>query len=343
MKYRLFGNSGLRVSELALGTMTFGTEVHYGADIAESKAIFDTYAQAGGNFLDTANLYTFGTSEKFLGQFIAGDRDHFVVATKYALRDRDGDPNYAGNHRKNLMRSVRESLQRLQTDFLDILWLHAWDSTTREEEVLRGLDDLITRGLVQYIAISDTPAWVVARANTIAELRGWNRFAGLQIEYSLIQRTPERDLFPMAHALDLAITPWGALGGGALTGKYLRGEQGRVPEHSIRRNERSQAIAETVVAIAHEHGVPPSQVALQWTRQHAGVQGNVVIPIIGAKSASQLQESLGVVSLRLSDEQLTRLDTVSAIELGFPHDFLRGEGVQDVMFGKTQHDLVRHR
>jgi aryl-alcohol dehydrogenase-like predicted oxidoreductase len=343
MKYRLFGNSGLRVSELALGTMTFGTEVPYGVDYVQSKAIFDTYANAGGNFLDTANLYTFGTSEKFLGAFTASDRDHFVIATKYTLRDREGDPNFSGNHRKNLVRSVRESLKRLQTDFLDILWLHAWDSTTREEEVMRGLDDLVAQGLVQYIAISDTPAWVVARSNTIAELRGWHRFAGLQVEYSLLQRTAERDLFPMAHAFDLAITPWGAIGGGALTGKYLRGESGRVPEHSIRRNARSQAIAETVVAIAQEIGVPPSQVALQWTRQNASVQKNVVLPIIGAKSTEQLQESLGVITLTLTDDHLQRLDAVSVIELGFPHDFLRGEGVQDVMFGKTQQKIVSHR
>ncbi len=343
MKYRLFGNSGLRVSELALGTMTFGTEVHYGADYAQSKAIFDTYTNAGGNFLDTANLYTFGTSEKFVGEFVASDRDHFVIATKYTLRDRDGDPNFAGNHRKNLVRSVHDSLKRMKTGYIDVLWVHAWDSTTREEEVMRGLDDIISQGLAHYIAISDTPAWVIARSNTIAELRGWHRFAGLQVEYSLIQRTPERDLFPMAHAFDLAITPWGAIGGGALTGKYLRGESGRVPEHSIRRNERSQAIAEVVVAIAQELGVPPVQVALQWTRQNSSVQRNVVIPIVGAKSAEQLQESLGVVGLELTADHLHRLDVVSSIELGFPHDFLRGEGVQDVMFAKTQKLIHSHR
>ncbi|TAG47808.1 MAG: aldo/keto reductase, partial [Runella slithyformis] len=235
MNYKLLGKSGLRVSELCLGTMTFGTEWGWGADQQESKKIFDTYANAGGNFLDTANRYTEGSSERFLGDFIAADRDHFVVATKYALKDRNGDPNFAGNHRKNMIRSVNESLKRLNTEFIDLFWLHMWDNTTPVDEILRGLDDLISSGKVQYIGISDTPAWVVSQANTIAELRGWSRFVALQIEYSLIQRAAERDLLPMAKAFDMAVTPWGVIGGGALTGKYLRGEAGRVPEHSIRR------------------------------------------------------------------------------------------------------------
>jgi aryl-alcohol dehydrogenase-like predicted oxidoreductase len=180
MNYKLFGQSGLRVSELCLGTMGFGTEWKWGCDKDLSKQIFDTYANAGGNFIDTANRYTEGTSEKFVGDFIAKDRDHFVVATKYSLRDRAGDLNFAGNHRKNLMRSVKESLWRLNTDYIDLLWVHAWDSWTPTEEIMKGLEDLITRGMVHYIGISDTPAWIVSQANTMAQLRGWNQFVGLQ-------------------------------------------------------------------------------------------------------------------------------------------------------------------
>ena len=198
MNYRLFGKSGLRVSELCLGTMTFGTEWPLGADYDTSKSVFDAYANAGGNFLDTANRYHEGTSEKWTGEFIKSDRDHFVLATKYTLHDRRLDPNFSGNHRKNMMRSVEASLKRLDTDVIDLFWVHAWDATTPEDEILRGLDDLVRQGKVHYIGISDTPAWVVSRMNTMAELRNWTQFVGLQIEYSLIQRTPERDLLPMA-------------------------------------------------------------------------------------------------------------------------------------------------
>lgn len=331
MQYKLLGHSGLRVSELCLGTMTFGKEWGWGSDYTESKAVFDTYANAGGNFLDTANRYTEGTSERWLGEFIAADRDHFVLATKYALKDRNGDPNFAGNHRKNLMRSVRDSLQRLNTDHIDLLWIHAWDFTTAEEEVMRGLDDLITRGLVHYIGISDTPAWIVSRANTIAELRGWNRFAALQVEYSLLQRSPERDLLPMAQALNLAVTPWAPLAGGALTGKYLRNEAGRVKEESVRRGEWANSIAAEVVRIAGEMACSPAQVAINWVRR----QSRQMIPIVGARRPEQLTDSLGCLQVNLSEEHLTALNAVSAIELGFPHDFLRSDGVKDVLFGGT--------
>ncbi|NDC42069.1 MAG: aldo/keto reductase, partial [Chitinophagia bacterium] len=204
MQYRLFGRSGLRVSEIALGTMTFGAEWGFGADREESARMFDAYAQAGGNFIDTANRYTEGTSEQLVGEFIKSDRHHFVVATKYTLHDRKNDPNFSGNHRKNLMRSVEASLKRLDTDFIDLLWVHAWDFFTPVDEILRGLNDLMSSGKVQYIGISDTPAWIVSRANTMAELRGWAGFVGLQVEYSLIQRTPERDLTPMAMEMGLA-------------------------------------------------------------------------------------------------------------------------------------------
>lgn len=331
MRYKLFGDSGLRVSELALGAMGFGTESGWGADYETSKKIFDLYANAGGNFIDTANIYAAGTSEKFCGDFVSSDRDHFVLATKYSLQDRMNDVHYAGNHRKNMMRSVRESLKRLKTDFIDVLWLHAWDFTTPVEEVMRGLDDLVSRGVVHHVGVSDTPAWIVSQANMLAELRGWTKFVGLQIEYSLIQRAPERDLLPMAKAWGMTVTPWGALGGGALTGKYLRGEKGRLPENSPRLNERNVAIAKLVVEVAESLGATPAQVALKWTM----TRDLSVVPIVGATKPEQLAENLKSLELELPDEAMQKLNAATAIELGFPHDFLQSDAVKNA-FGQTQ-------
>ena len=217
MRYKLLGRSGLRVTELALGCMSFGTEWNWGADHAESKRMFDAYAGAGGNFLDTANRYTEGTSERWVGEFIAADRDHFVLATKYSLKMRDGDPNSGGNHRKNLHQALKASLERLATDYVDLLWVHAWDGgMTGVDELMRALDDVVRQGRVLYVGISDAPAWVVSMANTLADLRGWSPFVALQIQYSLVERAAERDLLPMARALDLAVTPWAVLGRGLL-------------------------------------------------------------------------------------------------------------------------------
>lgn len=339
MKYKLFGNSGLRVSELSLGTMGFGKEWNWGADYEQSKAIFDVYANAGGNFIDTANRYTEGISEKYLGDFIKADRDHFVLATKYTLKDRNGDPNFSGNHRKNMFRSVNESLKRMQTDYIDLLWLHIWDFTTHPEEIMRGLNDLVSKGIVHYIGISDTPAWIVSQANTLAELRGWNKFAGLQIEYNLINRTAERDLLPMAKAFDLAVTPWAPLAGGALTGKYLKGDKGRLPDNSKRLNERSTAIAQKVVDIANQLGCTPAQVALKWTMQ----RNQVMIPIVGATKPEQLTDALGCVNVTIPDALMQELDEVSKFELGFPGDFYNEPGVIDVVYGQTKHEIVNHR
>jgi aryl-alcohol dehydrogenase-like predicted oxidoreductase len=222
MKYKLLGKSGLRVSELALGTMTFGEEWGWGANKEESKKVFDAFAKAGGNFIDTANRYTEGTSEKFVGDFISSDREHLVVGTKYTLFTLRDDPSFSGNHRKNMMQALNESLKRLNTDYIDLYWVHAWDFTTPEEEVLRALDDMVRAGKILYIGISDTPAWIVSRMNAIAELRGWTQFVGLQIKYSLIDRSVERELLPMAQKLDMAVTPWAVVGGGILSGKYNR-------------------------------------------------------------------------------------------------------------------------
>jgi aryl-alcohol dehydrogenase-like predicted oxidoreductase len=339
MKYKLLGNSGLRVSELCLGTMTFGLEWGWGSDFEQSREVFEAFAKAGGNFLDTANRYTEGTSEKWLGEFISQDRDHFVLATKFALKDRNGDANFAGNHRKNMMRSVSESLRRLNTEYIDLLWIHAWDFTTHPEEVMRGLDDLVTRGLVHYIGVSDTPAWMVARCNTMAELRGWSKFAALQVEYNLLQRSPEADLLPMAKALDLAVTPWAPLAGGALTGKYLNQEPGRVKENSDRRNQKSLEIASMVVEIAQKLELSPAVVALQWIRQ----RDQVIIPIVGARLANQLNDSLACVHAQLPADAIEALNKVSSGNLGFPHEFLQSDGVHDVLFAGRYSDVINHR
>ncbi|MFN6341324.1 MAG: aldo/keto reductase [Bacteroidota bacterium] len=329
MKYKLLGPSGLKVSELCLGTMGFGTEWKWGADKETSFAIMDTFANAGGNFIDTANRYTDGTSEKFIGEYIAANRDHFVIATKYSLHDNLTNVNASGNNRKNMMRSVDQSLKRLNTDFIDLLYLHIWDNLTPIDEVMRALDDLVRQGKVNYVAISDTPAWIISRGQTLAELMGWSRFVALQVEYSLIQRTPERELIPMAKHYGLTVTPWAPLAGGALTGKYLKGDKGRLPENSKRLNERSVALTKTVMQIADEMGCNASHVALKWTM----MQGFSSIPIVGATKVSQLEDNLGTLSVELSSEQLRRLDEASKIELGFPGDFLNEEGVRLVTYG----------
>ena len=330
MNYKLLGRSGLKVSELCLGTMGFGTENGWGADKEASFAIMDAYANAGGNFLDTANMYKLGTSEKIIGEYLSNqDRDYFVVATKYSLKDNSTNPNASGNNRKNMMRSVEESLKRLQTDFIDLLYLHIWDDLTPIDEVLRGMDDLVRQGKVNYIAISDTPAWIVSKGNTMAELMGWSQFVALQVEYSLIARTPERELIPMAKHYGMTVTPWAPLGGGVLTGKYIRGEQGRIKPESKRRNDNANEITKAVVSIAEELGVSPGNVALKWTLQ----QGFNCIPIVGATKLSQLEDNLKTVDVTLSDEQIKRLNNASAIELGFPGEFFREDAVRMNTFG----------
>jgi len=206
MRYRLLGRTGLRVSELALGTMTFGTEWGWGAEQGEAGKIFDAFAEAGGNFIDTANKYTDGSAERMVGEFVKADRERFVVATKYTLTTRTDDPNASGNHRKNMVQSLDASLARLGTDYVDVYWAHIWDPLTPVEEMMRALDDMVRAGKVLYIGISDVPAWVVARANTYAEVRGWTPFSAVQVQYSLVERAVERDLIPMARHLDLAVT-----------------------------------------------------------------------------------------------------------------------------------------
>ena len=329
MLYQTLGRSGLKVSELCLGTMGFGTEWGWGIDKEASFKILEAYANHGGNFLDTANRYTEGSSERILGEFMLSNRDHFVLATKYSLHDNLTNVNASGNARKNMKRSVEGSLKRLQTDFIDVLYLHIWDFLTPIDEVMRGLQDLVSQGKVNYIAISDTPAWIVSSANTMAELRGWNKLIALQVEYSLLQRTPERELIPMAQHFGMTVTPWAPLAGGALTGKYLKGDTGRLKATSSRLNDRSTAITQAVVEVAEEMGVSPGNVALRWTMQ----QGFSCIPIVGATKLTQLEENMKVCDIVLSPVHLAKLEAVSSIPMGFPHEFFEEAAVRMVTYG----------
>jgi aryl-alcohol dehydrogenase-like predicted oxidoreductase len=338
MRYKLLGRSGLRVSELALGTMTFGEEWGFGAPREECRRMFDAFVEAGGNFIDTANKYTDGSAERIVGELVAAERDRFVVATKYTLSMRAGDPNASGNHRKNMHRSVEASLQRLGTDHLDVLWVHAWDFTTPVDEVMRGLDDLVRAGKVLYVGISDAPAWVVAQGNTLADLRGWSRFVGLQVEYSLIERTAERELLPMARALGVGVTGWAPIAGGILSGKFTRAgaasaDTRRAGANAGRMDERGLAIARAVDRVADELDLTSAQVAIAWVRQRDGGQG--IIPIVGARTSGQLIESLRAADVILPAEHRATLDQASEISLGFPHEFLASPMARQVVFGDT--------
>ncbi len=341
MKYKLLGKSGLRVSELCLGTMTFGEEWGWGASVDECKKMYDIFRKAGGNFIDTANRYTEGTSEKIVGDLIAQERESIVLATKYTLKMKNGDPNWSGNHRKNFMQSLHHSLRRLKTDYIDLYWLHAWDYTTPVEEILRAIDDAVRQGKILYVGISDTPAWIVSQMNTVAELRGWTRFVGLQIEYSLVQRTGERELLPMAKAFDMAVLPWSPLGAGVLTGKYSEKHSGktRLKEGSRRLSERNLRIASEVVAVAKKIGVPPPQVALAWIRQHEGI----LIPIIGGTKASHVEENIGCLKVALNADDMKRLNDVSAIEMGFPYEFLESNPIREIVYGGMYDAIENHR
>jgi aryl-alcohol dehydrogenase-like predicted oxidoreductase len=338
MRFKLLGRSGLRVSELALGTMTFGEDWGWGASKEESGRIFDRYVEAGGNFIDTAINYTDGTSEEFVGEFSAADRGHFVIATKYGLTTRKEDPNAGGNHPKNLIQSVETSLRRLRTDYLDLLWLHMWDFTTGVEEVARAMDGVVRAGKVLHVGFSDSPAWVVAQAATIADLRGWIRPTAIQLPYGLADRDGERDLLPMAKAFGMAVTAWGVLAGGVLTGKYDRPGRG-LRRYSGKQNAREVALGREAVAVAQEAGCSPAQVGLAWVRQRQDL--GTIIPIVGARTEAQLKENLASLDVELGQEQMNRLDEASAIPLGFPHSFLDSDDVHSLIFGETYDSIDR--
>ncbi len=336
MKYRLFGKSGLRVSEAALGTMTFGQERGWGAPKDESRKVYDAFREAGGNFIDTANIYTDGTSESFLGEFLEGHRDSVVLATKYSNAAPGNDPNAAGNHRKSMMQAVEASLKRLRTDYIDLYWVHIWDAITPVEEVMRGLDDLVRQGKVLYVGISDVPAWWIAQANTLADLRGWSRFIGLQIPYNLIERTVERELIPMAKASDIGVTAWSPLSSGVLTGKYHGhggSELGRMNSETMKtfmpEQQRATRIVAAVKIVSEQTGCSMAQVALAWLRYRPVP----VIPIIGARKLTQLQDNLASFDLELSAEHLKSLEEASRVELGFPQDLYAIKAVGAIRYG----------
>ena len=343
MRYRLLGNSGLRVSEAALGAMTFGDDWGWGAAKDEARKVYDAFREAGGNFIDTANFYTNGTSESFLGEFMQGHRQSVVMATKYTNAAPGTDPNAAGNQRKNMMQAVEASLKRLRTDYIDLYWVHIWDQITPVEEVMRGLDDLVRAGKVLYVGISDAPAWWIAQANTLAHLRGWSPFIGLQIEYNLIERTVERELIPMAKALNLGLTAWSPLSRGVLTGKYHgqgSSEPGRMSSDMMKEympeQQRSDRVVAAVKTVSDEIGRSMAQVALAWLRYRPVP----VIPIIGARKLSQLKDNLASFDLTLSADQLKTLDEASRIELGFPYDIYAKEMPRAICYGGLRDQIL---
>jgi len=341
--YRLLGNSGLRVSPMCLGTMTFGTDWGWGTDLEECRRILDLYADRGGNFIDTANVYTNGSSERFLGELLQGRRDRVVLATKYSLNTDPTNPNAGGNHRRSLIRAIEDSLQRLNTDYIDLYWLHAWDYRSPIEEVMRALDDLVRQGKILQIGLSDTPAWVVSEGNAIAQLRGWTAVSAIQVHYNLVERTSEADLLPMAWHHGMTPLAWSPLAGGILSGKYTRedlenpstakdgSERKGLTQAVGQLNERSLQIADVVKSIANDIGRSPSQVALNWLLQ----QPSQPLPIIGARKLSHLEDNLGALDFTLDSEQLERLNQASAFTKPFPHPFIELEMYHAVVDGES--------
>jgi aryl-alcohol dehydrogenase-like predicted oxidoreductase len=320
MKYRLLGSSSIRVSELGLGTMTFGTAWGWGADRDQSGRILDLFLDRGGNLVDTASNYTDGESEELLGELLGDRRERIVLATKYTLTGAPDDPNAGGNHRLNLVRSLDRSLRRLRTDRID--------------EVVSALDDLVAAGKVVAIGISDTPAWVISRAVAIAEIRGWARPAAIQLPYSLGSRDPERELLPMAAGLGLAVTAWGILGGGVLTGKYAGGSSGPRRYGDHKPGEARLRVATAVATVANGIGATPAQVAIAWLLGRRPAVN--LVPLLGARTAAQLDENLGALDLELDTGALARLEQASAIPLGFPSEFLADQEVVELIFGRTR-------
>ncbi|WP_218022361.1 aldo/keto reductase [Nocardia amamiensis] len=315
MRYRLFGRTGLRVSELVLGTMVIN-------DVDEYRRILHVFADAGGNFIDTASAY--GASEEMLGT-VLDRRDRFVIGTKYTLTRDASDPNASGNHRKNLIRSLEQSLRRLRTDYIDVYWLHVWDRHTPIEETLRALDDVVRTGKALYIGISDAPAWVVAQANTLAQCRERTPFAGLQVPYNLLKRDVERELLPMAESFGMSVTTWSPLARGILSG--AAGQRTTPAQHT----ERERAAAAAVDTVAAELGVPQAHVAIAWTRHRSPA----VLPIIGVSTAAQLTENLGATSVTLPEDAVSTLEAAVPFELGFPGDFIAECDRSQYVYGDT--------
>jgi aryl-alcohol dehydrogenase-like predicted oxidoreductase len=319
--YITLGRSGLRVSPLTLGTMTFGEDSGWGASPKNCEAILAEYLDRGGNVVDTANIYTNGHSEKIVGNFFAarpGLRERVVLSTKFFANLYPGDPNGGGGGRKALIGQLEESLRRLQTDYVDLYWLHNWDRRAPIEETLRALDDLVAAGKVRYVGLSDVPAWVAAQAQTIARFRGWAPVTALQLEYSLLERTPEGELLPMAQDFGMGVLPWSPLRSGQLSGKYVR--HNGAPADSRRvglingPTEHDWDVIEAVALVAAELGVSSAEVALAWVRSRPGITST----LIGARTIEQLRSNLASLELTLTAEQLTALDERSTPSLDFP-------------------------
>ena len=334
MKYRLLGRSAMRVSELALGTMTFGEKWGWGASLDESRRILDLYLDRGGNFIDTASNYTDGQSEAFLGELLGERRERVVLATKYTLTSNRQDPNAGGTHRKNMVQTVERSLRRLRTDRIDLLWMHMYDGMTPIEEVIRAFDDLVASGKVLAAGISDTPAWVISRGVAIAEQRGWTVPCAIQLPYSVSGRDAERELLPMASQLGLAVTVWGVLNGGVLTGKYGRanGEPRRYGDETP--SERATRGAAAIREVADACEATPAQVCIAWALSRRPAVN--LIPLLGARTKTQLEENLGSLDVKLSPDMVRKLDDSSGFQLGFPLSFLGDEEVVGLIFGETR-------
>jgi len=324
--YTTLGRSGLRVSPFCLGSMTFGDEWGWGSSVEDSQAIIDAYIDAGGNFLDTANIYTKGHSEKIIGDHVGkhpARRDRLVLATKFLSNMFPGDPNGGGAHRKSMIAACEESLRRLQTDYIDLYWMHFWDHLTPIDETMRALDDLVTSGKVRYIGLSDTPAWKCAQAQTLASFRGYAPIIALQIEYSLAERTVENELLPMARELGMGVTPWSPLKSGVLTGKYTRAnkdsiEPGRGEWVKNHLTDHNLNIVDTLLKVAGDVNATPAQVALAWVQQRCGVAST----IIGARTMDQLTDNIKALDVQLSALHLEALDDASATPPIFPQSFL---------------------
>lgn len=331
MNYKLLGRTGIRVSELCLGTMTFGTDWGWGADKNESKKIYEAFVERGGNFFDTAIIYTKGTSEKLLGEFIGHDRHNMVIATKYSLSE-EGLANKAGNHRKNMIESVETSLKRLNTDYIDLYYVHAWDFTTHPEELMRNLEYLVASGKVLTIGISDTPAWITSQCNTIANMRGWTPFSAYQVEYCLSERTADREVLPCADGFDMTLCGFGPLGAGLLTGKYLY-DSDEPRRMDVRRSHRlskeNLELSRKLVELSNSWGQTPAAVAIRWAMQKFKNSS----PIFGARNISQLHENLSALDFVLTDEQMLSLDQIGPIGPNNPNDFLKLPRIKEILHG----------
>lgn len=342
MKYKLLGRSGLRVSELCLGAMTFGEELGTGASREVSQQIYDAFREAGGNFIDTANIYTQGTSERMVGEFIAGERDRVVVATKYSMSTRPDDPNAGGNNRKNMVQALEASLERMGTEYVDLYWVHGWDQTTRIDEVMRALDDLVRSGKVLHVGVSNCPAWLIAQANTLAGERGWTPFTAVQMHYNLVERSIETDFFDLCEAQDMAILPWSPLAAGLLTGKFNPDAEHKADEDARLKQAAYAArllaedrirIAQGLVELAKGIGCTPSQLALAWLLQRP--RGNV-IPILGARKIEQFTDNLGCLDVELNATQIEALEALNPLPAIYPASLFATDFYQMMMHGSAE-------